>query len=144
MFTIGTATSSRSAKHGYSTDLIAAEFERVIALQSKDRPFFIYVPFNAVHGPIDVVPRHTDNYSTREAALKCYDEAVGRILESIDAKGFAAKHAGHLYQRQRRFDRRKQSTLSRHQEHDLRRRRASSLSDALARAHPSWAAATTP
>lgn len=74
---------------GYSTDLIAAEFERVIARQSKDKPFFIYVPFNAVHGPIDVVPRHTDKMTPREAALKCYDEAVGRILKAISKNGFA-------------------------------------------------------
>jgi arylsulfatase A-like enzyme len=76
-------------EQGYSTDLIAAECERVIARQSQDRPFFIYVPFNAVHGPIDNVPRHTDKYSTREAALKCYDEAVGRILAAIKQQGFA-------------------------------------------------------
>jgi arylsulfatase A-like enzyme len=74
---------------GYSTDLIAAECERVIGSQSADQPFFIYVPFNAVHGPIDVVPRHTDRYGARDAALKCYDEAVGRILRSIQANGFA-------------------------------------------------------
>lgn len=76
-------------EEGYTTDLIAAEFERVIADRSKDEPFFIYVPFNAVHGPIDVVPRHTDNYTAREAALKCMDEAVGRIMKSLDENGFA-------------------------------------------------------
>ena len=74
---------------GYSTDLIAGEFERVIASQSSEKPFFIYVPFNAVHGPIDVVPRHTDKFSEREAALKCYDEAVGRIERAIAKGGFA-------------------------------------------------------
>ncbi|MEM7473845.1 MAG: arylsulfatase [Planctomycetota bacterium] len=74
---------------GYTTDLIAAEFERVIADQDSDRPFFIYVPFNAVHGPINIVPRHTDRFTAREAALKCYDEAVGRILKSIEANGFS-------------------------------------------------------
>ena len=42
-------------EEGYSTDLIAAECERVLASQSSDKPFFIYVPFDAVHGPIDVV-----------------------------------------------------------------------------------------
>jgi arylsulfatase A-like enzyme len=73
---------------GYATDLIAAEFERVIAQQSNDTPFFIYVPFNAVHGPIDVVPRHTDRLTPRDAALKCYDEAVGRIMEAIRSNGF--------------------------------------------------------
>ena len=74
---------------GYTTDLIAAEAESVIAAQRKDRPFFIYVPFNAVHGPIDVVPRHTDKYEPREAALKCLDEAVGRIVGALDRYGYA-------------------------------------------------------
>lgn len=74
---------------GYATDLIAGEFERVIAEQKADRPFFIYVPFNAVHGPIDIVPRHTKKYSARDAALKCYDEAVGRIVAAIEKQGFA-------------------------------------------------------
>ena len=67
-------------EEGYSTDLIAAEFERVIRTQTDDKPFFIYVPFNAVHGPIDVVPRHAEKYGAADAALKCYDEAVGRIF----------------------------------------------------------------
>lgn len=73
---------------GYSTDLIAAECERVIAKQTSDQPFFIYVPFNAVHGPIDIVPRHTDRFDARDAALKCYDEAVGRILNALDQHDF--------------------------------------------------------
>jgi arylsulfatase A-like enzyme len=75
-------------ERGYTTDLIAAEFERVIGTQSDDKPFFIYVPFNAVHGPIDIVPRHVNEFGPRNAALKCYDEAVGRILDAIDAGGF--------------------------------------------------------
>jgi arylsulfatase A-like enzyme len=75
---------------GYSTDLIASECERLIAAQSNQKPFFIYVPFNAVHGPIDIVPRHTDKYGARDAALKCFDEAVGRILRAIGENGFTA------------------------------------------------------
>ena len=74
---------------GYTTDLIAAEVERLISQQSNEQPFFIYVPFNAVHGPIDIVPRHTDKYTPREAALKCLDEAVGRIVGAVDRNGFA-------------------------------------------------------
>lgn len=76
-------------EEGYTTDLIATEFERVVAQQNSDRPFFIYVPFNAVHGPINVVPRHTDRYTAREAALKCYDEAVGRIVGALEQHGFS-------------------------------------------------------
>lgn len=77
-------------EEGYTTDLIASEFESVLADQKADRPFFIYVPFNAVHGPINIVPRHTDKYSARDAALKCYDEAVGRILKAIGESEFAS------------------------------------------------------
>lgn len=74
---------------GYTTDLIASEFERVIGGQTADRPFFIYVPFNAVHGPINVVPRYTDKFTAREAALKCFDDAVGRITAAVSASGFS-------------------------------------------------------
>lgn len=76
-------------EQGYATDLIAAEAERVISRQSREQPFFIYVPFNAVHGPIDIVPRHVERFGARDAALKCLDEAVGRILAAIESNGFA-------------------------------------------------------
>jgi arylsulfatase A-like enzyme len=75
-------------EEGYATDLFAAEAERVIAKQTRDRPFFLYVPFNAVHGPINKVPRYTDRHDARGAALKCLDDAVGRILDAVDKHGF--------------------------------------------------------
>jgi len=75
-------------EEGYTTDLIAAEAERVIGRQSKTRPFFIYLPFNAVHGPINRVPRYTEKYSAREAALKCFDDAVGRVVGALEEHGF--------------------------------------------------------
>ncbi len=74
-------------EEGYSTDLIAAETERVLAKQTAYQPFFIYVPFNAVHGPIDVVPRHVEKYGAKNAALKCLDDAVGRILDALHDNG---------------------------------------------------------
>jgi arylsulfatase A-like enzyme len=76
-------------EEGYTTDLIAAEAERVIAKQNQEQPFFLYIPFNAVHGPIDRVPRHTDKYAAREAALKCLDDAVGHIVAALERYGFA-------------------------------------------------------
>ncbi len=78
-------------EEGYATDLFAAEAERVIAARGKERekPFFLYLPFNAVHGPIDVVPRYTDRFTAREAALKCFDDAFGRVLKALDEHGFA-------------------------------------------------------
>ena len=66
-------------EEGYTTDLFAAEAERVIASQSKDKPFFLYLPFNAVHGPLNPPPRYTDKYEIREAMLKCLDDALSLI-----------------------------------------------------------------
>ena len=74
-------------EEGYAIDLIAAEAVRVIQSQQADRPFFLYVPFNAVHGPIDEVPRYTDRLSPRDAALKILDEAVGNIMAAVEEKG---------------------------------------------------------
>jgi len=75
-------------EEGYATDLFAAEAERVIATQSKDKPFFLYVPFNAVHGPLNKPPRHADAHDTRGAMLKCLDDAVGRIVGAVERHGF--------------------------------------------------------
>ena len=74
---------------GYVTDLIAAEAERLIARQSEDRPFFLYVPFNAVHGPLNEPPRYADRYAVYDAMLKCLDDAIGRILTALEENGFA-------------------------------------------------------
>lgn len=73
---------------GYVTDLIAAEAERVIAAQKEDRPFLLYVPFNAVHGPLNEPPRYGD-LDVRAAMLKCLDDGVGRIVKAVDAHGFS-------------------------------------------------------
>ncbi len=75
-------------EEGYATDLFAAEAERVIAAQSPDRPFFLYLPFNAVHGPLNPPPRYTDRYDVRSAMLKCLDDAVGRVVGALDEHGF--------------------------------------------------------
>ncbi|WP_417746276.1 arylsulfatase B [Rosistilla oblonga] len=76
-------------EEGYTTDLIAAEAQRVIASQSADKPFFLYVPFNAVHGPLNDPPRYTDKFDVRQAMLKCLDDAVGKIVAAVDQSDFA-------------------------------------------------------
>ncbi len=80
-------------EEGYVTDLIAAEAERVIAgRKAEDRPFFIYVAFNAVHGPLNPPPGFDgdkdDPLAIRDAMLKSLDDAVGRIKGAIDDHGF--------------------------------------------------------
>ncbi len=75
-------------EEGYTTDLLAAEAERVIGAQSAERPFFLYIAFNAVHGPLNRPPRYADQYDVRSAMLKCLDDAVGRIVAAVDEHGF--------------------------------------------------------
>ncbi|MEM9942303.1 MAG: sulfatase-like hydrolase/transferase, partial [Planctomycetota bacterium] len=79
-------------EEGYSTDLFAAEAARMIAGQKKDRPFFLYVPFNAVHGPLNLPPdfqgNGDDNLAIRNAMLGSLDKAVGTILDAISKHGF--------------------------------------------------------
>ena len=80
-------------EQGYTTDLIANETVRLIADHDKDKkrskqPFFIYVPFNAVHGPLEEIPRYTNKYEKRYAALKCLDDGVGRIVGAVDQYGY--------------------------------------------------------
>ncbi len=79
------------AEHGYTTDLIANEVVRLVSQHRQDygeRPFFYYIPFNAVHGPLEEIPRYVDALGKRRAALKCLDDAVGRIVGAIDQYGF--------------------------------------------------------
>lgn len=73
---------------GYATDLFATEAERVIATQSNDKPFFLYLAYNAVHGPLNVPPRYEGKYEVRDAMLKCLDDAVGKVLKAVDKAGF--------------------------------------------------------
>jgi arylsulfatase A-like enzyme len=74
--------------------LIANEVVRLIADHKQDarsdlgkKPFFIYVPFNAIHGPLESIPRYTE-LGKRAAALKCLDDAIGSIVGAIDQYGY--------------------------------------------------------
>jgi len=76
-------------EQGYATDLIANETIRLLAGRPADKPFFHYVAFNAIHGPLEEIPRHLDRLDKRSAALLCLDEAVGRILGALDQHDLA-------------------------------------------------------
>ncbi len=76
-------------EQGYTTDLIANEAVRLLAERPEGRPFFHFIAFNAIHGPLEDIPRHRDTLEKRAAAIKCLDEAVGRILAAIDQHGLA-------------------------------------------------------
>ncbi len=76
-------------EQGYSTDLFANEATRLIADQSPAKPFFLMVALNAIHGPLEQIPRYTDTLDKRSAALKCLDDAIGQVVGAIEQYGFA-------------------------------------------------------
>lgn len=84
-------------EEGYSTDLIAREVERLILAHDTSKPFFIYVPFNAVHGPhTGQAPQAVvDKYRgmpgvanpEQAAQVDLMDVAIGRILDALGTRG---------------------------------------------------------
>jgi arylsulfatase A-like enzyme len=86
-------------EEGYATDLFRREALRFIEA-NKNRPFFLYVPFNAPHGPSNFEntgPQAPEGYirmygeppgSARMrymASITCLDASVGAILDKLEA-----------------------------------------------------------
>ena len=82
---------------GYSTDLIGREAARFVNESPAGKPFFLYVPFNAPHSPLQAKPEDIAKYKTIEdpklriyaAMVDSMDQAIGKVLAAIDAKGIA-------------------------------------------------------
>jgi arylsulfatase A-like enzyme len=93
-------------EEGYTTDLIGQEAVKVIESLDTQKPFFLYIPFTATHGPDeapdaladkyrklvatqsdDLPPARRAFYAIKYAMLESMDQAVGRILDSLETRG---------------------------------------------------------
>jgi len=81
---------------GHVTDLLTDEAVKWIDSR-KDKPFFLYVPYTAVHLPVnepkewvDQVPASIQSTIGRHyaACIMHLDHSVGRILDALEKKGF--------------------------------------------------------
>jgi arylsulfatase B len=87
---------------GYTTDLITAESVLCInEYAQSENPFFLYVAFNAPHGPLlakeEDIALYTDNFNqltkdekdrvTYSAMVTCMDRGVGAIRKALQDKG---------------------------------------------------------
>jgi arylsulfatase B len=80
---------------GYTTDLIASEAERLIRGRDRSKPMFLYVPFNAPHGPLQAPKELLAKYAhiedqrrrTFAAMVDRMDTAIGGILAALDKEG---------------------------------------------------------
>jgi arylsulfatase A-like enzyme len=65
----------------------------------RDHPFFLYLPFNAVHSPLDADPALVERFAaitdprrrTYATMLASLDAAIGRVLERVAAHGLTGR-----------------------------------------------------
>lgn len=82
-------------EEGYTTDLFGQEGVRLIKERDKSKPFFLYLPFNAPHSPLQAPDRLIQKYSgIRDekrrifcAMVDSMDTAIGRVLDTLDSEG---------------------------------------------------------
>lgn len=79
---------------GYATHLIARDAARFVKEHAGKKPFFLYVPFNAVHAPHQVPDEYMAPYGDLKGERKKYagmlaamDEAVGVIVKAVEDAG---------------------------------------------------------
>ncbi len=85
-------------EEGYATDLLGAEAVRWLAQRDRARPFFLYLPFNAVHSPMQApepllakyVSIGNRNRRAYAAMLDAMDTAIGNVLGALDRDGSLA------------------------------------------------------
>lgn len=78
----------------YTTDAYAERAVDWLAKQ-KDHPWFLYVPFNAQHAPLQASQKYLDRFAhlpnekrrTFAAMMSAMDDAVGRILQQVRDMG---------------------------------------------------------
>lgn len=78
---------------GYLTDVLADEACSFMT-RNRERPFFVYLAFNAVHTPIEPDPRDSELFPELEGKRRrlaqltfSMDRAIGRVLDKIDELG---------------------------------------------------------
>lgn len=84
-------------EEGYSTELIGEHAVRFIRESATEEPFFLYVPFNAIHSPDQAPEEHLrrnasvtpENRRVKAAMTTCMDDQIGRILDTLDELGLA-------------------------------------------------------
>jgi arylsulfatase A-like enzyme len=81
-------------EEGYTTDLLAAEANRWIDARDPGRPFFLYMPFNAPHTPLQAPDRWLREYAsikdqrrrTYAAMVSALDAAAGTVIDHLRRK----------------------------------------------------------
>lgn len=86
-----------SANGTNSVHLITDAAEKFLNTHPKDQPFFLYLPFQNIHGPFTSDPKYFDMYKDRsdltlqEKTIFGYitelDDAIGKVMDSVRDSG---------------------------------------------------------
>lgn len=84
-----------SRDEGYTTHLVAKDAVQFVKENAGKKPYFLYVPFNAVHAPHQVPPEYMKPYADTlkgerlkfAGMLAAMDEAIGQIVEAVEKSG---------------------------------------------------------
>jgi arylsulfatase A-like enzyme len=79
----------------YTTDAYADRVVDFLRKQSKDKPWFVYLPFNAQHAPLQAPQKYLERFKhieeenrrTFAAMMSAMDDAVGKVLGKIREMG---------------------------------------------------------
>lgn len=82
-------------EEGYTTQLLGADAVKYIHRQSADKPFYLYLTFNAPHTPYQAPQDYIDRYQdiedptrrTYAAMVACLDDEIGKVVAALDQKG---------------------------------------------------------
>jgi arylsulfatase A-like enzyme len=80
---------------GYTTQLLGDDAVKYIDAQDPNKPFYLYLTFNAPHTPYQAPQDYIDRYPnipdpTRRiyaGMVTCLDDEVGRVVAALDKKG---------------------------------------------------------
>ena len=79
----------------YSTIAFALEAQRIVSQHNPQQPLYLYLPFQAVHAPLEVPQRYIDMYlhiqdqkrRTFAGMVTAMDEAIGNITATFQKHG---------------------------------------------------------
>jgi arylsulfatase A-like enzyme len=81
---------------GYATTLIGENAAQFVSDNAGKKPFFLYVPFNAVHSPyqppkggVDAYPNLTGQRRNYAAMLTATDDAIGAVVAAVEKAGLS-------------------------------------------------------
>lgn len=80
---------------GYTTQLLGADAVKYINEQSPQKPFYLYLTFNAPHTPYQAPQDYIERYTniaeptrrTYAGMVTCLDDEIGKVVAALDQKG---------------------------------------------------------